>query len=109
MINVKENNGHVSVLELRGELGTLAADLCVICKAIVEGIKEENEEAAKHFVKMLTDNSEGNMLIKLALESGIDDTHITELAKKAREDMGKDINELEELKNKLKGLLDELQ
>lgn len=109
MINVKENNGCVSELELVGALGTLAADLCVICKRIVEGIKEENEEAAKHFVKMLTDDSDGNMLIKMALESGIDDTHLNELAKKAREDMSKNIDDLEELKNKLKGLLDELQ
>ena len=109
MINVKENNGHVSELVLEGTLGTLAADLCMICKRIVEGIKEENEEAAKHFVKMLTDDSDGEMLIKLALESGVDDTHLTELAKKAREDMGKDIKDLEELKNKLQGILDELQ
>lgn len=107
MINVKENNGDVSVLEIRGELGTLAAELCTICRAIVEGIKEENEEAAKHFVKMLTTNdSDAGMLIKLALESGIDDSRLTELMK-ANAD--KDINELEELKNKLKGLLDELQ
>jgi len=109
MINVEERNGHVSRLELRGDLGSLAADLCVICKAIVEGIKEENEEAAKQFVKMLTENSDGNMLIKLALESGLDDSYLKDLAKKAREDMSKEVDELEDLKKKLQGLLDELQ
>ena len=104
MIKANVNEGSVS-LTVSGTIDTLAAELCVLCEAVVEGIKEKNEKCAKKFVEILTDDGEDSM-IKMALDSGLNDDVLRRHQEKFADEMSK---QLDDLKKRLQEITDAMQ